>query len=60
MIDLIAARTPLRDMWQLGLCFINLYMNMLTFCDLQIGFPYFSLGAFCMDLSQLEKETFSD
>ena len=24
MIDLIAARTLLRDMWQLGLCFINL------------------------------------
>ncbi|CAL1172805.1 unnamed protein product [Cladocopium goreaui] len=35
-------------------------MNMLTFLDLQIGFPYFSLGAFCMDLSQLEKETLSD
>ena len=24
MIDLVAARTLLRDMWQLGLCFINL------------------------------------
>ena len=35
-------------------CALSIY-EYVDFFDLQIGFPYFSLGAFCMDLSQLEK-----
>ena len=59
LLHLIAAKTPLRDMWQLGLCFKK-FINMFLVFDLPIDFPYFSVGAFCMDLSPLEKETLSD
>ena len=47
MIDVIAARTPLRDMWQIGFCFFNLSTCRLFF-DLAIGFLYVPFGAFCI------------
>jgi hypothetical protein len=36
------------------------FINMLTFFGSPIGFPYFSLGAFRMELSRLGQETLSD
>ena len=59
MIDLVAARTLLTGHVATWLVLYQ-FINMLTFFGSPIGFPYFSLGAFCMDLSQLEKETLSD
>ena len=40
-------------------CALSIYQYV-DFFDLPIGFPYFSLGAFRMELSRLEQETLSD